>query len=96
MATTTTDTTALAGKASVRRLALTGALSAGLFYLICWLGAFLPLGPATHMYIKLFTGAEINSTLALVQGMGWSLVFGLIAGTLIATFYNLLAPLDRA
>ena len=82
-------------KANVLRLALTGALAAGVFYTVCWLGAFLPLGPATHMYIKLFTNAEINSIVALVQGLCWSIAFGLIAGALIAFFYNLLAPLDR-
>ena len=82
-------------KASVLRFALTGALAAAIFYVICWLGAFLPLGPATHMYLALFTNAEINSSLALVQGLCWSLAFGLIAGTLIAFFYNLLASFDR-
>lgn len=47
------------------------------------------------MYLALFTSAEINSSLALVQGLCWSLGFGLIAGALIAFIYNLLAPLDR-
>ena len=85
-----------AGKgANVLRFGLTGALAAGIFYVVCWLGAFLPLGPATHMYLKLFTNAEVNSSLALVQGLCWSLVFGLIAGALIAFIYNLLDPLDR-
>ena len=82
-------------RANVLRLALTGALAAGVFYVICWVGAFLPIGPATHMYLALFTSAEINSSLALIQGLSWSLGFGLIAGTLIAFIYNLLAPLDR-
>ena len=48
------------------------------------------------MYLKLFTSADISSSLALVQGLCWSLAFGLIAGALIASIYNLLAPLDRA
>ena len=77
------------------RSALTGALAAGVFFVFCWVGAFLPIGRATHMYLALFTSAEINSSLALVQGLCWSLGFGLIAGTLIAFIYNLLAPLDR-
>ena len=67
----------------------------GIFYAICWLGAFLPIGPAPHMYLALFTTAEITSSLALIQGLCWSLVFGVIAGSLIAFIYNLLAPLDR-
>ena len=95
MAITTDESIGVDRRASVLRLAATGALAAGVFYVVCWLGAFLPLGPATHMYLKLFTDADVNSSLALIQGLGWSLVFGLIAGALIATMYNLLAPLDR-
>ena len=92
---TTSETNGANQRANVLRSALTGAFAAGVFFVICWVGAFLPIGPATHMYIALFTSAEINSSLALVQGLCWSLGFGLIAGTLIAFFYNLLAPLDR-
>lgn len=95
MATTTSEPSSSSGKANVFRFALTGALAAGVFYGLCWLGAFLPIGPATHMYLKLFTGADINSGLALAQGLCWSFAFGLIAGALIAFIYNLLAPLDR-
>ena len=96
MATTTNENESSGGRANVLRFALTGALAAAIFYAICWLGAFLPIGPATHMYLKLFTDADINSSLALVQGLCWSLGFGLIVGALIAFIYNLLAPLDRA
>ena len=95
MAATTVENEGTSRKANVLRSALTGALAAGVFYVICWLGAFLPIGPATHMYLKLFTNAQINSSFALVQGLCWSIAFGLIAGALIAFFYNLLAPLDR-
>ena len=95
MATTTSKMNGSSRKANVLRFALTGALAAGIFYVFCWLGAFLPIGPATHMYLALFTSAEVNSSLALVQGLCWSLGFGLIAGSLIAVIYNLLAPLDR-
>ena len=96
MATTTNENDDSGRRANVLRIALTGALAAAIFYAICWLGAFLPIGPATHMYLKLFTSADISSGLALVQGLCWSLGFGLIAGALIASIYNLLAPLDRA
>lgn len=95
MATTTIEAIDSNRGASVLRFALTGALAAAIFYAICWVGAFLPIGPASHMYIALFTSAEITSTLALVQGLCWSLGFGLIAGSLIAVIYNLLEPLDR-
>ena len=96
MADTTNGNDSSGGRANVLRFAVTGALAAAIFYAICWVGAFLPIGPATHMYLKLFTSADINSGLALVQGLCWSLGFGLIAGALIASIYNLLAPLDRA
>ncbi len=95
MATTTSETNGSYGRANVLRLALTGALAAGIFYVICWLGAFLPIGRVSHMYLALFTSADITSSLALVQGFCWSLAFGLIAGSLIGFIYNLLAPLDR-
>ena len=79
----------------VLRFALTGALAAAIFYVFCWVGALLPIGPATHMYLQLFTNAELTSSLALVQGVCWSIGFGLIAGALIAAVYNALAFLDR-
>lgn len=47
-------------------------------------GAFLFFGPATHTFLQLFTNAELASGLALGQGLCWSIVFGFIAGALIA------------
>ena len=79
----------------VLRLALTGALAAAIFFVLCWIGAQLPIGPATHMYLNLFTNAELSSGLALAEGVCWSIAFGLIAGALIALVYNALAFLDR-
>lgn len=83
------------GTLGVARLALTGALTAAIFYIICWIGALLPLGPATHMYLNLFTNADITSSTALIEGICWSIAFGLIAGALIALIYNWLSFLDR-
>ena len=79
----------------VLRLALTGALAAAIFFVLCWIGAQLPIGPATHMYLNLFTNAELSSGLALAEGVCWSIAFGLIAEALIALVYNALAFLDR-
>lgn len=84
-----------ADKLSVRRFALTGAIVATVFYALCWIGAFLPIGPATHMYLQLFTGAELSSATALIQGVVWSAVFGMIAGGLIAIIYNGLGSVGR-
>ena len=77
------------------RLALTGALAAVIFYIVCWVGALLPLGLAPHMYLQLFTGAEPTSGAGLMTGVFWSLAFGLIGGTLFASIFNALAFLDR-
>ena len=79
----------------VLRFALTGALAAAIFYALCWVGAQLPIGPATHMYLELFTKAELTSGLALIEGVCWSIAFGSIAGALIAVIYNALAFLDQ-
>ena len=94
MATLASETRIAPNKVGVLRFSITGALSVGVFFILCWLAALLPIGPATHMFIRLFTDAEITSTLALFQGTCWSLLFGLVAGALIALFYNLLASLD--
>ena len=79
----------------VLRFALTGALAAAIFYAICWVGVRLPIGPATHMYLELFTNADLSSGTALIEGVCWSISFGLIAGALIALIYNALAFIDR-
>ena len=80
---------------AVLRLALTGGMASAAFFALCWFGALLPVGPATHMYLQLFTNAEISSVQALGQGIVWSAMFGLVAGALIALVYNALGALDR-
>jgi hypothetical protein len=83
------------GKIGVVRLALTGAIASAVFFALCWVGTFLPIGPATHMYLQLFTSAPLTSGAALVQGLCWSAAFGAIAGGLIGFTYNLFGALDR-
>ena len=94
MATLAREADTARSRPDVVRFALTGALSATLFFFLCWVGAFLPFGPATHMYLQLFTSADVNSGLALWQGLCWSLAFGLIAGAIIALSYKLVAAID--
>ena len=53
------------------------------------------MGTLSHMYVQLFTKADIHSMAALAEGFGWSVGFGLIGGTLVSWVYNLLAPLER-
>lgn len=79
---------------NVSRVALTTAFTAVVFITLCWIGARIGIGPLTHMYVQLFSPAEISSALSLLIGLCWSLVGGLIGGGLFAWIYNLLAPLD--
>ncbi|MDT8760515.1 hypothetical protein MZO42_17580 [Sphingomonas psychrotolerans] len=79
----------------VIRSAATGAIVASIFFALCRIGAHLPIGLATHMYLRLFTSAEIASGTALAEGVCWSILFGAIAGALIAVVYNSLAPIRR-
>ena len=89
------DHVANASRAGVLRLALTGGIAATVFYILCWIGARLPVGTATHMYLQLFTDEDLSSTASLIEGTCWSLAFGLIAGALLALAYNATAGMDR-
>ena len=81
---------------SAMRLAFTGATVAAASFLLCWaVAVFAPGARATHMYIQLFTPADVASTKALIEGLCWSLVVGLITGALVALAYNLSAALER-
>jgi hypothetical protein len=80
---------------SLVRLGATGAVSAALFYVLCWIGALISPTGASHMYLRLFASAELTSGAALAEGVIWSLGFGIIAGVLVAFFYNLFEGLDR-
>ena len=79
----------------VARVAVAGAISATAFFILCWVGALLPIGPASHMYLSLFTTGQTSSLVGLFQGICWSLAFGLIAGGLFALSYNALSGLER-
>jgi hypothetical protein len=79
----------------VTRLAATGGISAGLMLVLCWIGTFLPVSGPTHAFVGLFTIAETQSVTALAEGTLWSLLFGTVAGAVLASVYNLLAGLDR-
>lgn len=85
-----------ASRLNIARVALAGAAAAAALYFVCWLGAFLSIGPATHLYLQLFTATDTGTTLALVQGLCWSLAFGFVAGALYSLFYNAFAAMDRS
>jgi hypothetical protein len=62
---------------------------------LCWIGAFVPFSSPTHAYINLFTPGELHSVRALLEGTAWALLFGLVAGVVLATAYNLMARFER-
>lgn len=80
-----------ANRLSVNRLAMTGALSTALLFMLCWVvGALGFVG--SHAFIALFTLAPVLSVTALCIGAITAVVFGGIGGAAIAVFYNLLGP----
>lgn len=80
---------------SIARLAAATGITAAVIFVLCWLGTFVPFSSPTHAYISLFTNAEISSSLALAEGVCWSLLFGLIVGAVFAIIYNATAPFGR-
>lgn len=50
--------------------------------------AFVPGLQASHMWINLFTGEEIGSAAAWVEGLLSSIIAGFLAGALFALVYN--------
>jgi len=95
MSTTAQSVAPHSHRLGVARFAATGALFMGIFYILCWSGAELGIVPVSHMYLQLFSDAPLPSTAMLVEGAIWSVVFGLLAGALIALLYNALSGLDR-
>lgn len=79
----------------VLRLAGAGAVTLVAIYAICWVALLLPFPSATHAYLGLFTNADPTSGVALVQGLFWSAIFGLLAGALGGLAYNLFGALRR-
>ena len=80
---------------NVARLAIAGGVTAAVVFVLCWLGTFIPFSSPTHAYIMLFTDADVSSSLALLEGTCWSLLFGALVGAAFALIYNAIAALDR-
>ena len=80
---------------SILRAGAASALGMAGLMILCWIGAFIPYSSPTHGYIRLFTPAEIHSVRALLEGTVWALLFGLVAGSVLAASYNMLARLER-
>ena len=84
-----TDTRA--GRLSVNRLAMTGALVTMLLFTLCWVAGALGF-VGSHGFIALFTLAPVLSVAALCFGAFSAAVFGAVGGAAIALIYKLLAP----
>jgi hypothetical protein len=80
---------------NVTRVLLTGGVTAGVVFVLCWIGALVPFSGPTHAYIGLFTNADMGSGRALVEGSVWSSLFGGLTASLFALIYNAAAALDR-
>lgn len=84
-----------ARRLNVLRVTVATSLAAVVLLILCWIGASIGFGPATHMYVNLFTNADATSGIALFAGICWSFLAGAVVGALYAFMYNALAPLER-
>ena len=75
---------------SLLRIALAGALTLGIVYVFCWIGAVIGVPPVSHMFVALFTIHPITSIAALFEGTCWALGFGAIIALVYALLYRLL------
>jgi hypothetical protein len=89
------DAIATRGTIGVTRLVISGGVTAGLFLVFCWVGAFLPISSPTHAYISLFTNAEITSGRALLEGGIWATLFGGLISGLFGLVHNATAAPGR-
>lgn len=80
---------------SPMRLALTGAVTLTILFILCWGAAAFWIASPSHMFVALFTLTPVESWYSLCQGIASSLVFGALTGALLAWIYNALAPVGR-
>ena len=83
-------------RAPVVRFAATGATTLVILFVLCWIGAVAWPAAFTHAFVTLFTAAPTTSRLALGQGICNALLFGFMAGAILALSYNLSRRLERA
>ena len=83
-------------KAPVIRFAATGAMTLVILFVLCWIGAVAWPAAFTHAFVTLFTAAPMTSWLALGEGICSALLFGFMAGGVLALSYNLSRRLERS
>lgn len=81
----------------IAKVATASALSLGILYAACWLGAQFnfPAFSASHNFIQLFTAHPVTSLAALAEGALAALAAGAVGGFLWAYLYKIL-PVGRA
>ena len=70
------------------RFGVTGALTFAALFLVYWLVSLLQVGSPRLMLYRALSNDGLLSSHALLQGLCWSLTFGLIAGVLVALVYG--------
>jgi hypothetical protein len=74
---------------AVLRLTRTGAITAVLVFVLCWVGASAPFSSPTHAYISLFTPADVKSVSARVESGIWPFLFGALSAAVVGLLSNL-------
>ena len=73
-------------------LAVAAGLALVLLFVLCALvGLVFPGLQATHAWVALFTLAAVTSPQAWLEGIFFSLAFGILAGATVAAFHNAVA-----
>lgn len=81
---------------SVRGLSLALGVALIVLFVLCALVELLLPGlPATHAWIGLFTLAPVTSPQAWLEGVFYSLVFGVVTGAIVAAVHNAVAVRGR-
>jgi hypothetical protein len=78
---------------SILGLAIAAGLALVLLFVLCALvGVLFPGGlQATHAWVTLFTLVPITSPQAWLEGIFFSLIFGIFAGSIVAAVHNAVA-----
>jgi hypothetical protein len=77
------------------RLALAGAATLTILFILCWGAAVFWIASPSHMFVALFTLTPVETWYSLCEGVLSALVFGALTGALLAWIYNALAPFER-
>lgn len=63
---------------------LIGAFVLGVLFVLCWITSAFGNIEVPNAFVRLFTTQPVGSITAFYEGLLWALVFGALAGALIA------------